>query len=309
MRLSRKQAFMVAAVIALVAAALVYVVLKQQTRAPSPAEPLSTTVVVPKTTIPVDTTITAAMVETSTILTQDAPAQALTDANQAIGQLAQFELLKGRALTHADVMARSARGGLTFVIPEGMRAATVALDPITGVAGFIQPGDRVDVLATFQQAEMTVTKTILQDVQVLAMGRMTSRPSPKKTAATDEGAEKEGEEAPATQEVTSATVAVTPHEAQILILSASKGTIAMVLRARDDREMAALMPSNDWALAGLKPPPPEEAEEADEEAAEAEVEKEDAEKEKEKAEKEPEKPPPPSVEVLRGGEREVVVVE
>ncbi len=308
MRLSRKQAFIVAAVIALGAAALVYTVLKKQARALSPAEPLSTTVVVPKTTIPVDTTITAAMVETSTILRKDAPAQALTDANQAIGQLAQFELLKGRALTRADVMARSARGGLTFVIPESMRAATVALDPITGVAGFIQPGDRVDVLATFVQAEMTVTKTILQDVQVLAMGRITSRPSPKKAVATDEGAEKEGEEAPAIQEVTSATVAVTPHEAQILILSASKGTIAMVLRARDDREMAALMPSNDWALAGLKPPPPKEEAEEEKEA-EEEREKEEAEDEKEKAEKEPEKPPPPSVEVLRGSEREVVVVE
>jgi len=300
-RLSRRQAFGVAAVIAAVVAVLLYVVLSKKVRPPEPTEPTTVAVVVAKSKIPALTPITEGMVEAQQVAREDAPRDALSNVNQAVGRISQYDLTKDQPLTRSDVAPRTAEQGLTFVIPEGMRAVTVALDPISGVGGFVFPGDRVDVLATFDQAEMMVTKTILQDVEVLAMNEQTIRPPTRKPAATEEGAQP-SEKAPATTQVKSATLVTTPHQAQILILSASKGSIHLVLRPREDRTQIALETSNYWALVGVPPPAPEEPEEApEEEPSVTEVEKEEA--------KAAPRPPLPTVTVIRGGQREVVELE
>jgi len=292
-RLSRRQAFRVAAIIAAVVAILLYVVLSKQVGPPEPTEPTTVAVVVAKSNIPALTPITEGMVEVKQVAREGAPHNALSNANQAVGRISQYDLTKDQPLTHSDVAPRTAEQGLTFVIPEGMRAVTVALDPISGVGGFVFPSDRVDVLATFEQAEMVVTKTILQDVEVLAMNEQTVRPAAPRPAPTEEEAQP-SEKAPATTQVKSATLVVTPHQAQILILSASKGSVHLVLRPREDRAQIALETSNYWALIGVPPPPPEEPEEApEEEPSVTEVEKEEA-----KA--------APTVTVIRGGQREVV---
>jgi Flp pilus assembly protein CpaB len=166
------------------------------------------------------------------------------------------------------------------------------------------------VLATFVQEDMTITKTVLQDVVVLAVNEQTMRPPPRKQVATEEGAETKEEKAPATEQVKSATIAVTPHEAQILVLSAAQGSVHLALRARGDHDLAPLEASNEWALVGRRPPPPEPTPEAAAEEEKAKEEK--AEAKIEEAKKEPEKPagpPPPTVEVIRGNQREVVTMQ
>lgn len=303
MRLSRRQAFRVALVIAAVVAILLYVVLSKQVGPPEPTEPTTVAVVVAKSKIPALTPITEGMVEVQQVAREDAPRNALSNVNQAVGRISQYDLTKDQPLTHSDVAPRTAEQGLTFVIPEGMRAVTVALDPISGVGGFVFPSDRVDVLATFDQAEMVVTKTILQDVEVLAMNEQTVRPTVRKPAVTEEEAQP-SEKAPAATQVKSATLVVTPHQAQILILSASKGSIHLVLRPREDRAQIALETSNYWALIGVPPPALKEAPE--EEPSVTEVEKEEPEKEEAKGAP---RPPLPTVTVIRGGQREVVELE
>jgi Flp pilus assembly protein CpaB len=165
------------------------------------------------------------------------------------------------------VVARTASQGLTFVIPDGMRAVTVALDAISGVGGFVYPGDHVDVLTTMQQGEVTLTKTIVQNVEVLAMNELTSRPTASRgTQATDEQAAGSADDeggAPAAEQVKSATLAVTPDQAQAVILSAFKGAVHLVLRPREDQTVVALAGQSDWDLVGLTPPAesaPEETE-------------------------------------------------
>jgi len=263
--LTRRQAFGVAAIIALVVAALVYVVLSQQTRVPEqPVVPQTISIVVATQDIPAFTTISAEMVTTQSMNVDAAPSGALENVQQAIGQLAQTQILKDQPVTQVNVAPRTASHGLTFVIPQGLRAVTVALDAISGVGGFVYPGDHVDVLATFEQDKITLTRTILQNVEVLAMNELTTRPATgqRQVGPADAGAQTgQGEEAeaPAAEAVRSATLAVTPDQAEALILSAFKGSVHMVLRPREDVNIVSLSGQTDYGLMGVSPPAKEGA--------------------------------------------------
>lgn len=255
-----------AAVIALIVAGLVYVVLNQQTRTPELVAPQTVSVVVATQDIPAFTTITAEMVTTETVNADAAPSGALGNVQQVIGHIAQTAIVKGQPITQDSVAPRTASYGLTFVIPQGLRAVTVALDDISGVGGFVFPGDHVDVLATFQQDDITLTRTILQNVEVLAMNETTTRPGAARQAGpADQAAQAGGEqtEAPAAEKVRSATLAVTPDQAEALILSAYKGSIHLVLRPREDLNIVSLSGQTDYELMGV-PPPAKEAAAAEE---------------------------------------------
>jgi pilus assembly protein CpaB len=93
------------------------------------------------------------------------------------------------------------------------RAMAVRVDDIVGVAGFINPGHRVDVLVTLRQ-EPPQTKTVLQNVLVLATGTQM---------------ETQGNGSKA-REVRVITVEVTPQEAEKLALAAHEGKVTMALR-------------------------------------------------------------------------------
>jgi pilus assembly protein CpaB len=314
-RLTRKQAIGVAAAIALVVAVLVYVVLNRQAHKPAVTQPAMVAVVVMKNVVPAHEEVKGGDVEIKQVPREQAPPDALRLPAEAVGSIARTELAAGSVLKRSDVTSRSAMSGLTYVIPPGMRAVTVALDPISGVGGFVFAGDRVDLLATFNAGrEPTLTKTIVQDVEVLAMNEQTVRPVVREPEATNEGGEK-AEKAPATQQVRSATLAVTPHDAQVIVLSSTKGTIHLVLRRRADREQVELPPSHEYALMGGIKLEPMQLEEKEAERAEqppwptawgpppGAVEGERA------PEEAPEEGPPPvTAEIIKGGEREVVVL-
>src|SRR5690606_36281457 len=104
--------------------------------------------------------------------------------------------------------------GLTFSIPPDKRAVSVGVNEVIGVAGFVKPGDRVDVLATFDRnfSGQDMTTTILQDVQVLATAQETES-DPEKAEVT-----------------TTVTLAVSLDEAERLTLAEERGTLRLVLR-------------------------------------------------------------------------------
>ena len=105
------------------------------------------------------------------------------------------------------------RGGMAAVMPPEKRAMAVRVDDVVGVAGFIHPGNRVDVLVTLQEAPPQ-TKTVLQNVLVLATG-------------TQMDTQGNGTKA---REVRVITVEVTPEEAEKLALAAHEGKVTMALR-------------------------------------------------------------------------------
>jgi pilus assembly protein CpaB len=109
--------------------------------------------------------------------------------------------------------------GLAPMIPAGYRAVSVRVNDVIGVAGFIQPGMRVDVLASgrLPNSEDSVTRTVLQNVVVLSAGQVL-QPEPK-------------------GEVINAqvvTLQVRPEEAEVLTLTSGEGRIQLVLRNSSD---------------------------------------------------------------------------
>jgi len=257
LRLNRKQAFGIAGIIAIIAAVLVYVVITSQNRTATTQAPQKTSVVVASTNIPAYTRITPGMVEVKEVAINTAPSNAITQSAQVVGQIAQYAITSGQLLVRGDVVEAGPSQGLTFVIPKGRRAVTVALDAISGVGGFVQPGDRVDVLATFDSDEMTVTKMIMQNTEVLAMNTQTGRPKAGNSEASGDSGAARDAESPVTEAVKNATLAVTPDEAQRIILAAYKGSLHMVLRSREDPNGVHLMiATTDWQLMGIEPPCP-----------------------------------------------------
>jgi pilus assembly protein CpaB len=125
--------------------------------------------------------------------------------------------------------SKEAGGGLSITIPEGMRGVSVKVDEVIGVAGFVLPGTRVDVMVTVQPpaGESTdrlpaVTKVVLQNVQVLASGQTIQRDAEGKP-----------------QTVTAITLMVSPEDAEKLVLAANEGRIQLALRNTLDPDSVA----------------------------------------------------------------------
>jgi len=122
----------------------------------------------------------------------------------------------------ARVAARGSGVGLAPLIPPGMRAISVRVNDVVGVAGFVLPGMRVDVLVTGQPSNHpeTVTRTALQNILVLSAGQ---------TIQTD------GKNAISTPVV---TLLVSPDDAEALTLANIEGRIQLVLRNSSDGALA-----------------------------------------------------------------------
>lgn len=173
-------------------------------------------------TVPV--VVAARDLNMGSIVTQDDvktvewPEQALPEGHA--GQVAQ---VVGRGLITpafanepllADKLADRDSGGLPILIPEGMRAMSVKVDEVVGVAGFVLPGTVVDVVSTVTPPGGTPTsRVILQNVRTLAAGQTIARDA-------------EGEP----MAVTVITLLVTPGDAEQLALAATQGRIQLALR-------------------------------------------------------------------------------
>jgi pilus assembly protein CpaB len=126
-------------------------------------------------------------------------------------------------ILEAKLARVGAGAGLQVTIPEGMRAMSVKVDEVIGVAGFVLPGTRVDVISVIAPSGNTtrdpMSRVILQNVPALAAGQTTT---------TDEAGK------PLT--VTVITLMVVPGDAEKLALAASQGRIQLALRNTLDQE-------------------------------------------------------------------------
>jgi pilus assembly protein CpaB len=116
-------------------------------------------------------------------------------------------------------LASSSSYGLSAKIPDGMRAMAVKTNEVSSVAGFIFPGSHVDVLGTFRMdgSNNTISRTVLQNVQVLSTGTKTD-PDPNGKPET----------------INVVTLLVTPEQSTKLVLAQNQGTIQISLRNGGD---------------------------------------------------------------------------
>jgi pilus assembly protein CpaB len=173
------------------------------------------------------------------------PPGTLADIKDAVGRVLVSRLVQSEPIMTSKLAAREAGSGLAALIPANMRAAAVRVDDVVGVAGFIHPEDRVDVLVTIRPEDREpASKVILQNVKVLAVGKQIEVEEKSR-----------GKSLP----VTVATLLVTPEQSERLALAANQGKLLLTLRSwTDEAEVAThgIVPSELLEQAGRKTPEP-----------------------------------------------------
>jgi len=232
-------------VIAGACALLVYRIVRARvtTTAPTP----TTRVVSAATDIKLGTVL--ASTDLSTVsFTGTVPKGAILNPASVIGRGVISDIYQGEPILESRLAAPGSGGGLAATIPDGMRACAVRVDEIIGVAGFVTPGMRVDVLVSGNPPnapggrEDTLTTTILQNIQVLSAG-------------TDIQKDAEGKP----QQVQVVTLLVTPDQAQTLSLASSQLKIQLVLRNPLDTKVAPVASTPLDTLFGKAVAPPHKA--------------------------------------------------
>jgi pilus assembly protein CpaB len=147
------------------------------------------------------------------------PKGAILKPENAIGRGVVSNLYQGEPILEDRLAAPGSGGGLAATIPDGMRACAVKVDDVVGVAGFVTPGMRVDVLisgippGSSSTTQGVISKTILQNIEVLSAG-------------TDIQKDAEGKAKP----VQVVNLLVTPEQAETLSLASNHLAIQLVLR-------------------------------------------------------------------------------
>jgi pilus assembly protein CpaB len=154
--------------------------------------------------------------------------------------VAKNNLYRGDVLRMERLAPIGEGSTLSVLLEPGMRAVTVRVNDVIGVAGFLLPGNRVDILFT----EGSATRTVLKNLKVLAVDQ---------TQHTDENRPKL---------VRAVTLEVNPEQAERLVNASSNGRIQLALRNPNDDRDLALEPAEDMTAAVAEPQPAPVAEPA-----------------------------------------------
>lgn len=241
-RLTPRQLLIACGVVALLIFLLIYFTLTRLTAekpkpAPTPApkqvQIKDVTVVTAKTSIPERTLIKEEMLSIITMPSNKVPDGALMRTTDLVGRPTRVAINQGEIITTQKVFASILDMGLSGRIPPECRAITVGISDVTGVAGFAQPGDYVDVMLVSSQVEnnKVVSEMILQNVLLLAINKQVENQSSAPAQNNAKGQnQKAGNQPKVTGSPAMATMALVPEEALKLAAKAQLGQIYLVLR-------------------------------------------------------------------------------
>jgi pilus assembly protein CpaB len=179
---------------------------------------------------------------------------------------------RGDFILTSKLAAANAGSGLPSMIPQGMRAVSVRVNDVVSVAGFVQPGTRVDILSTGNAGNERQTTTVLENVAVIAVGKNLDRNAP--------------DAAPAPV----ITLLVSPDDAQRLALASQESRIQLALRNPLDTQKGSVGATRASSLYPGGAPPKDETKPKIHRVVNKVI---------------PPAPPPPyQVEMIRGGKRD-----
>src|SRR5690242_5050008 len=198
----------------------------------APAVPTGPRVLVAKKALPVGTIIDADSftfqpwpkeLMQSAYYTDGAP-----DSNPAslMGQVVRYPITAGQPVTRGTLVGPQDRGFLAAALGAGMRAITVPVNTSSGVAGFVFPGDHVDLVLTSNVEgggdgpPLKVSETIIRNIRVLATDQRTD--------------EKDKDGKPTVKTFSNVTIEVTPRIAEKIAVAQSLGTLSLSLRSIAD---------------------------------------------------------------------------
>ncbi len=283
-KVKRRKLLLVAAALGLLAAILTYTYIR--TLETSDTQTVKEVgVLVAANDIPAGATVGANMVRLAQVHVGSVHPEAAISTAEVVGRITKAPIFQGEQILRSRLLPAGVTPSLTFAIPSDKRAISVAVNEVVGVAGFIKPGDRVDVLATIEgsSGDDQVTSTVLQDVEVLAIAQDMEEEVDKKPRVT-----------------TTVTLAVTLDEAQRVTLAEETGTLRLALRPVSAANREWVNPTTGSELAQVGAPPRAPQRSAQPAAAVW------------SPPKPPTSPKPPQdyeVEIIRGTDRELVSVK
>lgn len=182
----------------------------------APRSEARTVVYAPSRDLPVGAIIHKTDLKPVTVASKDLPKGALTNESQVLDRVVLYPFSANQPLIESGLSRIGSPEGIPATIPEGHRAVSVQINDVSGVSGLILPGSRVDVLFT-RPGTMSeaISSTILQNVRVLAMGKIVQAGQTVD---------------PKAPKITVATLIVTPDQARILELAKSEGRVSLSLR-------------------------------------------------------------------------------
>jgi pilus assembly protein CpaB len=151
------------------------------------------------------------------------PPTAISNPQQLQGRVVLFPISKGEPILEGKLTPEGTAAGLSGLLDPDMLAVTVKTDEVSGVAGFVNPGDRIDVLVELPKGgghdgKEHFSKIILQNLKVLSKGQVW-----------DQTVEKTPKVVP------TVTLEVTPEQAEMLNLATNEGRIRLALRNQANR--------------------------------------------------------------------------
>jgi pilus assembly protein CpaB len=156
---------------------------------------------------------------------EDAPVEGgFSEIKQVVGRGVLEGIALNEPVTNRKLAAAEAGAGLAPTIPEGMRALSLRVNDVVGVAGFVVPGSKVDVLVTLREAPnagTNLTRVVVDNVRVLTAGQVYD---------TEKG--RQGQAIPSSL----VTLLLDPEQSEKVVLAASEGQIMLTLRNPLDAE-------------------------------------------------------------------------
>lgn len=191
--------------------------------------------------LPAGTRIEAEDVRPMQVVVADRPMGSFIAADELVGQILNTELRAGELVLASRVSDQFEGSALAGLLSPTMRAVSVRVDDVVGVAGFILPGNHVDVIATRDDGRQTLANTLLSNVRVLAVDQQASADPTKP------------------QVVRAVTLEVTPDGAEALAKARHQGQLQLSLRhprdgaAESELRMAEALPTAVPAATELRP--------------------------------------------------------
>lgn len=214
------------------AGALYYLYTVQQSK------PVETTTIVAAADIPTGTKITESMLMEQPVYVPDLMPSAIRSTDQLVGMYATGYIANGAQFAPAmisDQTASSDAKSFSYKIPQGMRTVTIQIAATSSVAGMLQVGDHVDILATYSKAGGengggNVTKYIADNIEIAALDQMVVRQEDVKSSDKDDSSSQ------STQSYATVTLFTDPDLAKQLIWLQQNGSIVLTLRSPDETE-------------------------------------------------------------------------
>jgi pilus assembly protein CpaB len=204
-------------------------------------KPDTATLVAAAIAIPFGTKVESRHLKVIEMPRDSVPPGSFTLVEDVVAKVTTQPIVAGEILMRARFVEQGDGSTLAALVDKNMRAVTVRVDDVIGVAGFLLPGNRVDVVAARKEGRRAVTDTILRNIEVLAVDQTASSNDSEPVI------------------VRAVTLEVSPEQAETLVRGREEGSIQLTLRNPLEEEEVVAPPAppvENKVVVRRAPPPP-----------------------------------------------------